>query len=218
MERDQLADEEDVERFRGMPSGPEQRLVGADEGNGDTLVREAESLPEEVGVRRGVGDDEVGAAERAVVDAAEDARRRGAGPEARPVADQRVVERDERVEDDGASARDPAGGGHVEVTRVADDDDVGVVLPAARQRPLRARHPRQLAEADRPVVTAPDLAVALDDGDPRPAEARHDLGVAGRRPVVRPEVEGLQPATAGPRRRASSAGRRGRAAARGAGS
>jgi hypothetical protein len=63
----------------GVPSGPEQWFVGADEGNGDTLGREVESLPEVGGVRRGVGDDEIGASERDVVDAAEDARRRGAG-------------------------------------------------------------------------------------------------------------------------------------------
>ena len=102
-----------------------------------------------------------------------DAGRGRARPEPAAVADERVVEGDERVEHDGTPARDPPGGGHVEVPRVADDDDVGVVLASPRERALRARHPRQLREADRPVVPSPHLPVTLHDRR-RPRRRRHE--------------------------------------------
>ena len=201
-----------------MPAGPEERLVGAHERDGDPLLGQAERPPEERGVRLRVGDDEVGPAEGAVVDRAEDPRGGRAGPEATAVADERVVERDERVEDDRPATRRPLRGGHVEVPGIADDDDVGVVVPSPRERALRAGHPRELPETERPVVATPDLPVPLDHRHARAPQARDDLRVAGGRAVVRPEVERLHPLPQDlvdePRR----AGRRARAAARGAGS
>ena len=81
-------------------------------------------LGEEVRVRLRVGDDEVGLAKRAPVDRRQD---RGAEPallEAPAVADERLVERDERVEDQRPLAGDAPRARDVEVARVADDDGV----------------------------------------------------------------------------------------------
>ncbi len=119
-----------------MPARPEEWLVGAHERDGDGVLGEPEGPPEERRVRLGVGDHEVGAAEGAVVDRPQHSRRRRARPEARTVADERVVQRHERVEDDRPSARDPLRRGHVEVPRVADDDDVRIVLAPPRERAL----------------------------------------------------------------------------------
>ena len=151
----QLPDEERVKRLGRVPAGAEQRLVRPDERDGDVVLLEAERPAEERRVRLGVGDDEIGAAERPVVDRAQHPCRGRARPEPGAVADERVVERDERVEHHGTAARDPPGGGHVEVPRVADDDDVGVVLASPGERALRAGDARQLREADRPVVAVP---------------------------------------------------------------
>ncbi len=76
VERDQLADEEDVERLGRMPSRPEERLLRADERNLDALLAEAEGPPKERGVRLRVRHDEVGGAEGAAVDELQHARRR----------------------------------------------------------------------------------------------------------------------------------------------
>jgi hypothetical protein len=63
------------------------------------------------------------------------------------------------------------GRGHVEVTRVADDDDVGVVLPAARQRPPRAIRASWRTPTDQ--LCRPQTSRwRFDDGDP--ARRRHD--------------------------------------------
>ena len=111
VERDQLADEEGVERLRRMPAGPEEGLVGADEGDRDALVGEPEHAAEERGVRLRVRDHEVGGAEGGLVDGAHDAGGGRPRPEPPPVADERVVQRDEWVEDDRPPPGDAAGGG-----------------------------------------------------------------------------------------------------------
>ena len=100
-------------------------------------------------------------------------------PEPPPVADDRVVERDERVEDDRPPPRDPAGGAHVEVPRVTDHHDVGVLLVSPGEVPLRPQDARELPEAERPVVPLPHLAVELEHLDARAAQARDDLRVPG---------------------------------------
>ena len=91
----------------------------------------------------------------------------------------------------GPPTGDAAGGRHVEVTRVADHDHVGLVLAPPGEVALGAEDPRELTEAERPVVPLPDLAMELEHLDARAAEARDDLGVPGRGAVVRPEVERL---------------------------
>src|SRR6185436_13602484 len=47
VQRDQLPDEDDVERLRRVVPGPEERLVGAHERDRDALLRQAEGTPEE---------------------------------------------------------------------------------------------------------------------------------------------------------------------------
>jgi hypothetical protein len=220
VERDELADEQDAERLRRMPAGPEERLVRAHERDRDTLGEQPERVPKERGVRLGVRDDEVGGAKGACVDRPQHGACRRAPTEASAVAHERVVQRDERVEDDRPAARDAPRRGHVEVARVPDDDDVRVVLRRPRERAFGAEHARELTRPERPVVPAPDLPMPLDDRDARPPETRHDLGVPGRRTVVRPEVESLHRGgpSAGSRRRAAPSDPRAPAAARGAGS
>ena len=207
-----------MERCRRVMGGPEQGLVRTDQRDLDALAGKVEGATEEGGMRLGVGHDEIHPPERDGVDRAQHLCRRRARPEASAIADQRVMERDEWVEDDGPPPRDPPRRRDVEVTRVAHDDDVGVVRLPPRERSLRARDPRELAGPDSPVVSSPDLAVPLDDGHTGAAQTGDDLGVPGRRTVVRPEVESLHAAvsSAGSRRRASKSGRRGLAAARGA--
>ena len=93
-------------------------------------------------VRLRVRDDEVGRPEGRLVDGLDDARGGRPRAEPPPVADERVVERDERVEDDRPPACDPPRGPHVEVPRVPDDHDVGLA-PRARARSRSARSTRE---------------------------------------------------------------------------
>ena len=100
VQRDQLPDEEARERLARRPAGPEEPLLGADEADLHVGGAEACELGEVVCVRAGIGDDEVGGAERVPVDRRERPRRERVGPEAPTVGDERVSQRDERVEDD----------------------------------------------------------------------------------------------------------------------
>ena len=102
---------------RGLPPGPEEALLGPDEADGEPVGAELAQLGKVPRVLRGVGDDEIRAPQRQTVDLAQDARGGRARREAAAVLDERVVERDERVEDDRPSARDPLGRGQVEVAR-----------------------------------------------------------------------------------------------------
>ncbi len=88
-----------------------------------------------------VGDDEVGATERLAVDGSQDARSRGPRLGEPTVGDDRVVQRDERVEDDRARARHTPCGAHVGVPRVADDEYVEVDAWPAEEPDFAAREP-----------------------------------------------------------------------------
>src|SRR3989440_3062854 len=76
LERDQLADEQHREWFLRPPPGREEALLRSDEAHVDGSVGE---LCEEPGLRVGVGNDEIGGAERATVDELEHACDRRAG-------------------------------------------------------------------------------------------------------------------------------------------
>ncbi|MFL5966261.1 MAG: hypothetical protein ACJ747_06885 [Gaiellaceae bacterium] len=71
-----------------------------------------------------IGDDEVRGCERPAVDPFERACRRRSGVEARTVADERVGEGDERVEDDRRVSCRASCRGQVEVAGVPDDDGI----------------------------------------------------------------------------------------------
>jgi len=98
---------------------------GADEADRKPFGGELGQLGEMPCVLSGVGDDEVGAPEREPVDLAQDTRSRRAGREAGAVLDQRLVQRDEWVEEDRASAGDSPRCRHVEVPGIADDESIG---------------------------------------------------------------------------------------------
>src|SRR6266542_6796635 len=78
---DQLADEESRERILGRPPRAEYALLGAHEADLDALRGEAGERAEMAGVGPRVGDDEVGAVERVLVDPPESSRRKRPRPE-----------------------------------------------------------------------------------------------------------------------------------------
>ena len=131
LQRDQLADEQRSERLSGVPGRAEEPVLGADEADGDVAAGE---LREEARVRLGVGDDEIGGTERVPVDALERARRKRRWTEAPPVGDERVRERDERVEDDGPPVCRASRRRHIEMAGVADDERVEAAR-ALREEP-----------------------------------------------------------------------------------
>ena len=150
-------------------------------------------LGEVAGVLGGVGDDEVGAAQGEPVDLPQHAGRRRAGREAAAILDERLVQRDERVEEHGPTAGDPPCGGDVEVTWVADDDGVEASSPPAEEprlaSPIRAAAPTPSDHLPPPL---PHARMPLDDVDARAAQARDHLGVARVVALVRAEVEDAQ--------------------------
>src|SRR5438876_1777854 len=193
VERDELADEEAGPGLGRAPSRPEEPVLGADEADLDPRRREAGERGEEVRVRLRVGDDQVGRAERGAVEGEERARRDGAGPEPPPVLDERLVERDERVEDDGPPTRRAPRDGHVRLARVADEDDVDVGGHPPREPELGQPDPRHGSRARRPVpLPRPHRYVPLDDLDSRTPERRDDLRVARIVPLVRAEMQDPQ--------------------------
>ena len=136
VQRDQLADEQARERLLRRPARLEEPLLGADEADGDAVRVEAGEPGEVVGVRlacrrrRGRRERSARRSTRR-----ERARRERAGPEAPAVGDERVRERDERVEDDRRAAGGPPRRRQVEVPGIADDDRVEALVAAAAQEP-----------------------------------------------------------------------------------
>src|SRR5437588_372263 len=191
--RDQLADEEARPRLGRTPPRPEEPILRADEADLDPLGLEIGERGEELGVRLRVGDDEVGAAERGAVEREEGACRERAGPEPPPVLDERLVERDERVEDDRSPARRASRRGHVRLAGVADEERVHVAGHRAREPELRERDPCRRPRPRLPVPRPlPHRHVPLDDLDPGPAQRRGDLRVPRIAPLEGAELEDLQ--------------------------
>src|SRR4029079_8670338 len=134
LERDQLADEERDEALGRSPAGTEEPLLGTDEADRDLV--EACELREEARVCRGVGDHDIGGTEGPAVDRLERARGERARTKASAVADERVGERDERVEDHRASPCSASRRGKVEVAGVPDDQRVEVGPPPQQELDL----------------------------------------------------------------------------------
>ena len=105
-----------------------------------TILGQAEATPKYARVRRRVGDHEVGGLERISGRALSAAHAPNRRPHrtSRRSRDHRVLERDERVEDDGPASGDSPSGPQVDVARVADDEDVRVL----RRAPGEARAAR----------------------------------------------------------------------------
>ena len=192
VQRNQLADEQHGERTFRVPSGTKDGVLRADEAHVDRRVRQGR---EEIRVSLGVGYDEIRSGEGAPVDKLEHARCRGAGPEPPPIADERVREGDEWVEDDRAPARRSSCGRQVEVTGIPDDQGVALRRDCPREQPgLRARKPRQCRQARVPAVELvfPDGDVHLVDGDSGTAETRDHLRIPRIPPFVGSEIRDSQ--------------------------
>ena len=178
VERDQLADEERLERLPGLPVGAEDPLLGADKTDLDLVSREPSELGEKRRVRFGVGDDEVGPAKRASVDGLERAPRRRSRPESPAILDERVVKRDERVEDDRSAGSDATGRSEVEVAGVTDDQRIEICSRTPEELCLRKRQ-----AGSRPCTCPPFVRVSVPDGDV--ALTHLDAGAAERRDHLR---------------------------------
>ena len=158
MERDQLADEENAERLVGAPAGMEEAVFRADEADAHARSRNLAELGKEVRVRLRVGDDQVRQPQRPAVDGMQDPRREQSLAEALAIGDERLVERDERVEEERLLAGDAARARNVEVARIADDDRVE-----------RVARPRTAAAAPPPRAGAP-FPSAADQLSRRPSQ------------------------------------------------
>ena len=127
----------------------EHPLLGADETDLDPA--RPEQL-EEPGVGGGVGHDEIRCSKRAPVDRAERSRGEPARTESPAVLDQRVPERDERVEDNRAAVGCSPRGAEVEMPRVADDHRIERLTRWTPQPHLRRSEPQSRARSRRELV------------------------------------------------------------------
>ena len=170
VQRDQLADEEAGEGLGPLPAGPEEALLGSDEADLDPPRAQ---LAEERRMRLGVDDDEIGGAKCVAVESGERPGRQASAAKPPAVADERVGERDERVEDDRPAPCCMLGRGQVEVTGVADEHHVEGLLGRPSQPGLGRSEPKGDPRARPPLVLAPvpDRLVPLAHFDPRPAQA-----------------------------------------------
>ena len=181
-----------LEGLLGLPAGAEDPLLGADKADLDFFRREASELGQKRCVRLGVGDDEVGRAERVAVDRLERASGKRFRPEAPAIPHKRVVERDERVEDDRSAGRNSPGGSEVEMPGVSRRISASKSLPRAPEEPrLGERQPGRRLRACAPLVrvSLPDGDVALADRDAGTAKRRDHLRVSRIVALVRAEVE-----------------------------
>src|SRR5262249_30376395 len=198
VQRDQLADEERLERPCRFPAGREDPLFGADEADLDSATGDPGKVSEKVGARFGVGDDEIRRAECVSVDDTEHPTRGRVFPEAPAVGAEGGGEGDQRVEDDGPAGGGSARGREVELAGVADHERVELRGRASEEPKLRDREPCCGRGAGLPVVprSFPDGDVALDHVDARPAQRRNDLRVARVVALIGAEVENAQRARA----------------------
>src|SRR5204863_8831754 len=151
LQRDELADEECRERLSRRPPGREEPVLGADEAHSDVVS--AREWAEEMRVRFGVGDDEVGGTEGTEVDPLQRAGREGARTEAAAVADERVRERDEWVEHHRPPARRTPRRRQVEMSWVADDERVEAAGTACEQPGFCRREAQRASRAGGPALT-----------------------------------------------------------------
>ena len=186
-----------VNRSRRAPAGREQALLGADEADGEAVARGARSRAARWSACASVSATTRSAERNAWRSIAASARAGGgAGTEAAAVVDERVGERDERVEDDGPPARGAPRGREVEVARVADDHGVGALGRACSEQPrLGGSEPERGRRPGRPAVAPalPDADVPLGDLDARAPEARDHLRVPRVVALVGAEVENPHP-------------------------
>ena len=102
-------------------------------------------------------------------------------PKPAAIADERVGEGDERIEDDGPALRDPPRRRQVEVPGVADDERVELEIARAEQADLcrSQAQSRSGTGAELVLSSVPDRLVTLGHLDPGAPQARDHLGVTG---------------------------------------
>ncbi len=194
VQRDQLADEEHCGRVALLLRRREQALLRADEARGDACRPEPRQRREEARIRLRVGHDQVRGAERMPVEPQQCAARRRAGAEAAAVLDERVPQRDQRVEDHRAVPRDAAGDVEVGLPRVPDDDGVRLGGARTEQPGLRREQPSTGTQPRAPLLAAvPHRFVPLLHLHPGLPERGDHLGVARVVALVGAEVEDAQP-------------------------
>ena len=165
----------------------------------DRHLRRAE-LPQVVGVRRGVGENQVCRPQCGAVERGERATDRPARTEELAVVHQRLGEAHERREDEpGPRPAEAAGEEHVELATEAHDDErlglLGQSAPALRELPRRAdvarRQPgeRQRAEVAPALVRRllPEGLVALGHREPGAGEGEAKEAIGAVRADVRAE-------------------------------
>jgi hypothetical protein len=128
------------------------------------------------------------------VDALEGARGRRARTEAAAVADERVREGHQWVEDDGPLAGRSARRRQVEVAGIADDERVEAARAARQQPRLGGGESQRTPRPCRPpfAQVVPDRDVLLHHLDACGAEARDHLRVPRIRALVRSEITDSQ--------------------------
>ncbi len=181
-----VGDVQRAEWIRRRPGLGEEAVVGAEE---DGLGPPRSQRGEELRFGGAAADDEIRGTQSPAVDDTQEGGGRGAWPESPPDRDELVLEREERVEDERRAACQAAGAGNVEVSGIADDDDVGVAT-------ARADEPK-LGRCDGQRPTDPmsaDGCLTFDDRDTGVPEGGDGVHVTRVPAVVRPEVERLHPA------------------------
>ena len=134
------------------------------------------------------------AAEGASVDSFERPGGNRAGTEPPAVRDERVGQRDERIEDDWSSPRRTTRGRDVEVSGIAHEEGVEAGWSPGEQARLGGSETQRAAWSGGPTVTdvVPDRDVFLLHVHTGAAQARHDLRVPGVATLVRSEVADSQ--------------------------
>jgi hypothetical protein len=148
-------------------------------------------------VRGGVGDDEVGGTKGSSVERDKRPRGQAAGAIPTTVGDERVGQRDERVEHDRPPVGGTARGRQIGVARIADDQRVERLSRPLQEPQLGSR---EACGGERPgtplvLVSLPDSNVPLGDLDARTPQAGDHLCVPRIPAFVGPEIQDLQERT-----------------------
>ena len=159
-----------------------------------------------------IRDDEIGGTKGAAIDRTQRACAQRTLRHKATISDHRVLERHERVEHERALSGDPPRGRHVDVTRIADDHDIGSESGSARESDLGSSRSHERPHARRQLVAfrLPQACVAFHDLDARSPQARDHLRVAWVVALVGAEVEDAHVAVSAGRSRRTSRSARAR--------
>ncbi|MDQ3671192.1 MAG: hypothetical protein M3364_01960 [Actinomycetota bacterium] len=193
MQGDELAHEQHVEPGFFTITRSEESVFSTDVANGNAFGEQPEPFNEVPRMGCGIRDHEVCAAEGRTVDQSHRRCKHGASSHELAIADHGVLERHEWVEHDWPIARDSLRRKHVEVSGIADDQDVRVQDGTECEPRFSADRPDERTHLRGKLVALrfPERNVSLEHLDTRSAQACHHLGVARIFALVRTEVENL---------------------------